>query len=327
MSSTPTSLPTVDLTRLDFQRAEGIVRRFFPPTPTLEARRLSRLLGADIHLKLDCFTPIRTFKLRGALVKMQSLEDIRSEAPVVTASAGNHGLAVARAARLYGRKATVVVPQAANPQKVEAISHEGATVVHHGVDYQAAFEHCLALAHATGAAVVHAYDDPDIISGQGTLGLELPACDQFLCGIGGGGLIAGVATTLKTLRAGDCPGVQVIGVQPEGADSMAQSLESGRITALTQVKTMADGLGARHPGPWTFELAQRYVDRVLRVSDAALLEAMRVLLREERIVAEPAGVAGLAALLQNPALAKGKVVIGITGANISDEILARVLQD
>lgn len=315
----------MDLNSLPFEPAEHTVRRFFPPTPLLEARRLSQRFGTPVSLKLDCFTPIRTFKLRGALVKMQALADDGAPGAVVTASAGNHGLAVARAARLFGRAATVVVPMGANPQKVEAIQAEGATVIHHGVDYQAAFEHCQALAHARGDTVVHAYDDPHIIAGQGTLGLELPTCDTFLCGIGGGGLIAGVATVLKTVRAAQHPGVRVIGVQPEGADSMARSMEQRRIVSLEQVKTIADGLGARHPGPLTFELTQRHVDQVVRVSDDALMEALRVLLLEERVVAEPAGVAGLAALMQQPSLAKGHVIIGITGGNISDGILARVM--
>jgi threonine dehydratase len=303
------------------EQAEPIVRRFFPPTPLLEARRLSRRFGVPIHLKLDCFTPIRTFKLRGALVKMHALEAAGVTGAVVTASAGNHGLAVARAARLFGRRATVVVPQGANPQKVEAIAAEGAEVIHDGIDYQAAFDHCQQLAAERGGTVVHAYDDPHIIAGQGTLGLELEPCDTFLCGIGGGGLISGVATALKARF----PSVRVIGVQPEGADSMARSLEAGGIVGIDQARTLADGLGARRPGVLTWELTRRYVERVVRVPDEALVEAMRILLREERIVAEPAGSAGLAALLQTPALAVGRVVVAVTGANISDEVLARVM--
>lgn len=301
--------------------AEQIVRRFFPPTPLLHARRLSARLGCSLDLKLDCFTPVRTFKLRGALVKMQALQENGAPGGVVTASAGNHGLAVARAARLFGRPALVVVPEGANPQKAEAIAAEGARVLHHGADYQAAYERSVEIAQAEGWNHIHAYDDPAVIAGQGTLGLELPECDTFLCGIGGGGLIAGVATALKARS----PGVRVIGVQPEGADSMARSLEAGRITGIDRVQTIADGLGARRPGELTFDLARRHVDRVVRVSDADLIDAMGLLLREERIVAEPAGIAGLAALLKYPDLASGRVTVGITGANIADEVLARIM--
>ncbi len=314
-------MQTLDLPR--FLQAERVVRRFFPPTPELSARRLSSRLGIALSLKLDCFTPIRTFKLRGALVKLEALEAEGPIGGVVTASAGNHGLAVARAARLFGHPATVVVPEGANPQKVDAIVAEGAEVLVHGVDYQEAYERSLELADARGWANVHAYDDPHIIAGQGTLGLELEACDTFLCGIGGGGLISGVAAVLKARF----PGVRVIGVQSEGADSMVRSLEAGQPVTLEQVRTIADGLGARRPGVWTLEMTRRYVDEVVRVPDEAILEAMRLLLREERLVAEPAGVAGLAALLVRPELGQGRTTLAITGGNISDELLARTLRD
>lgn len=309
----------MDLERI--RAAEQVVRRFFPPTPYLYARRLSNRLGFPVHLKLDCFTPIRTFKLRGALVKLQALQDAGVSGGVVTASAGNHGLAVARAARLFGRPALVAVPETANPQKVEAIAAEGAEVIHHGVDYQAAYEESLRIGVERGWTHVHAYDDLDIIAGQGTLGMELEECDAFLCGIGGGGLIAGAAAALKARF----PGVRIIGVQPDGADSMARSLEAGQVTAVEKVQTIADGLGARFPGQHTFAMTTQYVDQVVRVSDQDLLEALRLLLREERVVAEPAGVAGLAALLRYPGLATGRVTVGITGGNVSDEVLARIM--
>jgi cysteine synthase len=182
---------------MEFQSALQVVRKFFPPTPVITAPRLSQTLGTSVQLKLECFTPIRTFKLRGALVKLQTLADQGVQGGVVTASAGNHGLAVARAARLYGRPATICVPDGANPQKIALIEAEGAKVVEHGLDYQAAFENCLRIGQEEGLALVHAYDDPAVIAGQGTIALELLKADlefdTVLMGVGGGGLVSGVA--------------------------------------------------------------------------------------------------------------------------------------
>ncbi|MFZ5818145.1 MAG: threonine ammonia-lyase [Bacillota bacterium] len=306
--------------------AEAVVRRFFPPTPLIFAPRLSERFGTEVWLKLDCFTPIRTFKLRGALNKLQALVDGGMAGGVVTASAGNHGLAVARAARLYQRPATVVVPEGANPQKVALIATEGARVVHHGRDYQAAFERCLAIGQAEGLTLVHAYDDPAVIAGQATIGLELAAAgvefDTVLMGIGGGGLISGVAAGLKLLK----PGVRVLGVQPEGADSMIRSVRAGRIVELERVDTIADGLGARKPGEHTLAMTQQYVDELRPIGDADLWAAMRLLLQAERIVAEPAGAAGTAALLRYGAEGLGRVVVLVSGANIADAVLERVMQ-
>jgi threonine dehydratase len=302
------------------QRAEPIVRRYFPPTPMLEARRLTKIFSREVRLKLDCFTPIRAFKLRGALVKMDALQKAGAEGGVVTASAGNHGLAVAWAARAFGRPALVVVPENANPQKVEAIESEGAEVIRHGLDYQSAADRSAQIAQDKKWHFVHAYDDSDIITGQGTLGLEIDASDLVLAGIGGGGLIAGLSIALKARF----PAIKVVGVQPRGADSMARSIEENRIATLSRVDTIADGLGARRPGELTFDVVRKNVDRVLRVSDEDLVKAVELLMREERIIAEPAGVAGLAGLMRYPELAEPRVTLIISGANISDELLFRV---
>lgn len=309
----------------DFRQAESVVRRYFPATPLIGAPRLSDRLGIPVHLKLECFTPIRTFKLRGALVKVQSLVESGDCKGVVTASAGNHGLAVARAARLFGLPAVICVPDGANPQKVALIAAEGARVMEAGRDYQAAFEHCLQIGRQEGLSLVHAYDDPSVIAGQGTVGLELADSglefDTVITGIGGGGLISGLAATIKALR----PHVRVVGVQPEGADSMIRSLAAGRIVELEQVATIADGLGARKPGEHTLAYTQQFVDHLLPVSDDDLWAAMRVLLHEERVVAEPAGAAGTAALLRHDAAGWGRTVVLVSGANVADAVFSRIL--
>lgn len=302
-----------------FQAAEAVMRRCFPPTPLLFAPRLSRRLGTEVWLKLESCTPIRTFKLRGALNKLEALEREGVSGGVVTASAGNHGLAVARAARLFGRPAVVVVPENANPQKLSLIAAEGARVVKHGHDYQAAFEESLLIGRDEGLTHIHAYDDPVVIAGQGSIGVELLESgvefDTVLAGVGGGGLISGLAALLKNAR----PGVRAIGVQPAGASSMVRSLAAGRVVAVERVETIADGLAARKPGEHTLALTRRYVDAVRIVSDEQIMAAMRLLLHEERLVAEPAGAAGLAALLDGGAADLGRVVVVVTGANIADE--------
>lgn len=183
----------------------------------------------------------------------------------------------------------------------------------------------MAIGEAEGLTLVHAYDDPAVIAGQGTIALELAAAnvpfDTVLMGVGGGGLISGVATALKALR----PEVRVIGVQPEGADSMIRSVAAGQVVELEQVQTIADGLGARKPGEHTLALTKQHVDELCPVSDDDLWHAMRTLLRDERIVAEPAGAAGTAMLLRRGAQGLGRVLVVVTGANIADSVLEKVL--
>jgi threonine dehydratase len=306
------------------QEAEQVIRRFFPPTPLLFAPRLSAHLRSEVYLKLESVTPIRTFKIRGALNKINALVLAGLRGGVIAASAGNHGLAVAHASRLFGIPAVICVPETANPQKVALIAAEGARVVQHGHDYQAAFEESLRIGAIEGLTTVHAYDDPDVIAGQGTIGLELADhnFDTVLMGVGGGGLIAGVAATLKALK----PHVRVIGLQLEGADSMVRSLAAGQVTTLANVSTIADGLGARKPSDLTLSLTHQHVDEVRTLADADLWPAMRFLLHEERIVAEPAGAIGTAALLKQGAKGLGRIVVVVSGANIADSFMQEILR-
>jgi len=307
----------------DLEPAEAIVRPFFPPTPILYAHRLSRRLGKEIWIKLESATPIRTFKIRGALVKLASLRG--KTKGVITASAGNHGLAVAWAARAFGVPATVVMPERANPQKAEAIVGVGARTIFFGDDYQAALEHSVAIAESAGLTSVHAYDDPWIIAGQGTLARELPQSDTWVAGIGGGGLVAGLAvgaTTVPGREATVRAKARVIGVEPNGADAMHRSIAANKVVELEKVDTLADGLAARRPSALTLRLIQAANVEVVRVDDQAILGAMRVLLEDERLIAEPAGAAALAAIIAQPERAQGKTIVVLSGANISDAHLA-----
>lgn len=307
------------------QEAEGVVRQYFAPTPLLFAPGLSALAGRDVFMKLENTTPLRTFKIRGALNKLAALDRAGVKGGVTTASAGNHGMSVAYAAAAFGRPATIFVPEDANPQKVATIKRCGGRVVIGGVDYQAAYERCLEHAAEHGLTVVHAFDDPAVIAGQGTVGLELtrqlPQVGvagpvAVFAGIGGGGLIAGIGAALGLLRPDDA----VIGVCPAGADALARSVEAGELIELERVDTFADGLSARRPGSHTLALAQKHVREFVRVSDEEIWAAMALLLRLEGIVAEPAGAAAVAALLRQPAAGDPAVVV-VSGANIADAVL------
>lgn len=307
------------LGRHDIDAARTVVRAHFPPTPLILAPRLSEALGCEVWLKLDTVTPIRTFKIRGALVKMHALELEGHQGGVVTASAGNHGLAVAWAARAHRRLAVVCLPEQANPQKVALIQAQGAEIQRRGSDFQDAYQLAKQLEAERGLAMVHPYDDVPVIAGQATLGQEVLdaglECDAILVGVGGGGLIAGIAEAVAVSRRS----IKVYGAQPRGADSMVRSLERGEPAALEKVSTIADGLNARTAGTIAFPIIRDHTAGVTRVTDEELLAAGRLLLDRERMIAEPAGLAGLALLMamgeQNR---PRRPVVVLSGANISD---------
>jgi threonine dehydratase len=311
----------------DVERAAEALRPFLSPTPLQYSRAFTDKARCHVHIKVESIQPIRAFKLRGALNKLSRMTDGQRAAGVITASAGNHGMGVAYAAATFRAPATVYVPETANAFKVEAIRRLGARVVSAGRNYNGAYLEALTAQQATGATFVHAYDDPEVIAGQGTIGLELlhdlRDFDTVLIPVGGGGLIGGIALYVKAKK----PGVRVIGVEPTGADAMFRSLEAGAIVTLDRVATIADGLAASAPGRATFELAQRYVDSIVRVEDAEMLRAIRLLFEWEHLLAEPAGAAAMAALLYHHRPAPNeRVVVILSGANVTDEMLLRALR-
>jgi len=248
-------------------------------------------------------------------------------AGVITASAGNHGLGVAYAAATFATPATVYVPEGANPLKVEAIRRLGASVVPAGRNYSEANLEALAAQKETGATFVHAYDDPQVVAGQGTIGLEILAgledVDTVLVPIGGGGLIGGIALYIKETK----PATRVVGVEPAGADAMYRSINAGHIVTLDRVNTIADGLAASAPSALTLDLSRRYVDEILVVQETEMLRAIRLLFQWEHLLAEPAGAAALAALLYHHRAAPNeKVVVVLSGANVTEEVLLRALK-
>ena len=303
------------------------IRNFVARTPTYHSVVFSQRTGAEVYLKLECFQPVGVFKIRGAVNKICSLSPSELKKGLVTSSSGNHGVAVAYAAKIYGAKAVVVVPENAVKEKVEAIETYGAEVVKYGKDYDEAYSKALEIQKKTGITFVHPFNDSFVIAGQGTVGLELledvPDLDTIIVPIGGGGLISGISVAAKTLN----PNIRIVGVQPEGAPAVYRSWKAGKIVEVDSVNTVADGLAARKPLDLTFRIIKKYVDDILLVTEQEIGEAVLALLHEAHILAEPSGAASSAALLfKYHPKPKEKVVVIVSGANISIDYLASLLR-
>ena len=259
------------------------------------APALSRRLGNSVLLKREDQQSVFSFKLRGAYNKMAHLTAAERARGVIAASAGNHAQGVALAAQTLGCAATIVVPVTTPHIKIAAVEARGAKVVLHGDSYSDAYAHALALQKRSHAVFVHPYDDPDVIAGQGTIGMEiLRQCqgpiDAIFVAIGGGGLASGIAAYVKRVR----PEVKVIGVQPEDSDAMARSIAAGRRVKLAHVGLFADGVAVKQVGKETFRLVRRYVDEIVRVDTDAICAALKDVFEDTRSVLEPAGALAIA---------------------------------
>jgi threonine dehydratase len=308
-----------------FQAAYRAVRRVFPPTPLVESVSLSQMLGRPVWLKLETVTPIRAFKVRGALAKAAELEAKGRLGGLVTASAGNHGLAVAFVGRRVGRPVTVFVPAQANPVKVAAIRALGATIVPGGKTYAELAAAAIPYAERSGGVWIHPFDDPTVIAGQGTVGLEiaeaLPDVAQVVVPIGGGGLASGIALALRHFA----PAARLVGVQMAGADAMIRSVAAGEVVTLERVETAADGLAPGTVSRRTLAIVGTHAEHLVRLDDRQLFTAMRFMLERERVLAEPSGAAAVAALLAAQVEGTGPVVAVVTGANVTMAHLQQVL--
>ncbi len=309
------------------ERAAADLRPHLRPTPLQYSRAFTAKAGCHVHLKLEAMQPTRAFKVRGALTKLIRMHPEERASGLITASAGNHGQGVAYAAQVFGVPATVYVPETANQLKVEAIRRLGGRVIQVGRNYNDAFGEASRAQAASGATLVHAFDDPDVIAGQGTIGVELldelPEFDTAIIPVGGGGLIGGISLYLKALR----PAIKVVGVEPAGADGMTKSLAVGHVVTVDAVRTMADGLAASAPGRLTLAIAQRCVDQMITVEESEMLRAIRLFFEWEHLLAEPAGAAALAALLYRYSPAPGeRVVVLLSGANVTDDVMVRALK-
>lgn len=281
-------------------------------------------------LKLECFQPVRSFKIRGASNKILSIkESERKERGVITASSGNHGLAVAYVANKLGNKATIVLPETVISDKLKMIQSLGARTILFGTQQDERAKKANEIASKEGQIMIQPFNDREIVEGQGTCGLEitedLPEIEKIFVPIGGGGLVSGVAAAIKLNE--ETSRIQIIGVQPEGSPSMYESLRKGELSSILQSKTVADGLSVRRPGDITFSLVKRFVDEIVLVNDEEILAATRRLLRKEHVLAEPSGAAALAGLLKSR---EGKTelppsVAIVSGGNISKEVLSKLL--
>ena len=295
-------------------------------TPMYYSPALSKATDANVYLKLECYQPIRVFKVRGAANKILQLSLEERKRGLVAASSGNHGLAVSYLAKLTESRATIVVPTTAVEEKVKAIEEYGATVVKEGLFHDERFAKALEIQKATGAVLIPPFDDPDIIAGQGTIGLEihesLPDVDAVIVPIGGGGLISGIAAAIKSLN----PNVQVFGVEPERASSMYESVKNGKITHLSDTTSLADGLATREPGKLTFECVKQYVNKILLVSESQIERAVFTTMKECHLVIEPSAAAAVAALLEKLHPEKNaKIVVVVSGGNVSLKLLQTIL--
>jgi len=264
-------------------------------SPLELAPALSRRLGNRILLKREDQQPVFSFKLRGAYNKMAHLTPAERARGVIAASAGNHAQGVALAAQKLGCAATIVVPVTTPHIKIAAVEARGAKVVLFGDSYSDAYAHALALQKRSGAVFVHPYDDPDVIAGQGTIGMEIlrqhqGPLDAIFVAIGGGGLVSGIAAYVKRVR----PEVQVIGVQPEDSDAMARSIDAGRRVKLAHVGLFADGVAVKQVGKETFRLVRQYVDDIIRVDTDAICAALKDVFEDTRSILEPAGALAIA---------------------------------
>jgi threonine dehydratase len=319
------------LTLADIEQAQSRITGRVRRTPLSESAALSRRAGCQVHLKLENLQFTGSFKERGAANRLLLLTEAERRRGVITASAGNHAQAVALHASRLGVVATVVMPEGTPLVKVQATESHGARVILHGSGYDEAAEHAAELARQSGAVYVHPFDDLAVMAGQGTIGLELleqlEHFDAVIVPVGGGGLIAGIATVLRA----KAPGVRVIGVESRTFPGMRRALESEAPssfspTALPGGKTIADGIAVRRVGQLTRAVVRACVDEIVLVDEEEIAEAILLLLERERSVAEGAGAAGLAALLNRElALADKRVVVVISGGNIDVNLMSRVI--
>ena len=299
-------------------------------TPLDVADRLSARMGNTVLLKREDLQPIFSFKLRGAYNRIVQLSDAERARGVICASAGNHAQGVAYAAKRLGIPSVIVMPRTTPAIKVAAVRALGGEVVLEGDDYPAASAHCDAIVPSTGAVFIHPFDDPFVIAGQGTIGDEIVRqssnhLDAVFVPVGGGGLIAGIASYIKAVM----PDVRVIGVEPFESDALYQSLRAGRRVTLDRVGIFVDGVSVRTVGERTFELAQRTVDEVIRVSNDAVCAAIQEIFEDTRSVMEPAGalaVAGLRAYVEREGIRDQRLAAVLSGANMNFDRLRFVAE-
>jgi len=319
--------PSLSVTLEDVRAAQDLLSGVVRPTPLEYSRALADRVGAEVYLKCENLQRAGSFKIRGAYTRMARLSDEEKARGVVAASAGNHAQGVALAAQLLGIKAKVYMPHGAPMPKLVATKAYGATIEQVGTT----IDECLVKAReweaSTGAVLIHPFDHPDIVAGQGTCGLEIiqecPDVKTIVVSAGGGGLLAGIATAVKALK----PDVRIIGVQAEQAAAYPLSLAAGKPVAFENMQTMADGIAVGMPGDVPYALVRELVDDMETVSEEALSRALLFLLERAKLVVEPAGAAAVAHLLTTAGRhVDGPVVAVLSGGNIDPLLLLRIIR-
>ena len=303
------------------QTQDSVIRK----TSLVFSDTFTQLTGSKVYLKNEFEQKTGSFKLRGAYYKIKTLSEEERKNGIVAASAGNHAQGVAYASALEKIKCTIVMPKNASPAKVAATKGYGATVVLEGKNYEESWAKAQEIAKTTGATIIHAFDDPQIIAAQGVIGLEiieqLPDVDEIYVPIGGGGLASGVLTAVKSKN----PNVKIIGVQSKSFPSMKNSLDSGSVQTIDGGFTVADGISVKTPGRQTFEIIKSMIDEIVLVDDDEIINAMFLLMERSKSVVEPAGAAGLAYLISKKPSPGKKVVPILCGGNIDMYLLGQIV--
>jgi threonine dehydratase len=319
-------MPTIE----DIVNAQKLLAGTVRKTPLQTSRTFSGLARTNLFLKLECLQVTGSFKVRGAFVKISRLSDKQAGYGVIAASAGNHAQGVAYAAMIKKIPCTIVMPETASPAKVAATRSYGAKVIRRGANYDDAWEATQEIAKAEGKTIIHAFDDPDIIAGQGTIGLELvedlPDVDRIYLPVGGGGLAAGVAIAVKSRK----PDVKIIGVESKAFPAMKESLAKGSLQCTKRGYSIADGIAVKQPGELTREILSRYIEDIVLIDDTSIVKTMFLMMERAKLVAEPAGAASLAYLLSNGGSSyrgssKDKVATIISGGNVDMYLLGQVV--
>ena len=314
------------LTRPDLSRIRARLNRHIHETPLWHSRTMSRLSGFNVYLKAELLQKTGSYKPRGMLWAVMSLSDQQRARGVITFSAGNAAQGLAYAGGLLGVKVIVTMPEAASPTKAQAAREYGAEVILHGTAREC-LERCREIAADRGLTFVSAYDDISLMQGHATLGMEVleqcPGAQAIVLGVGGGGMLGGMALALEACSSA----ATLIGVEPEGAPAMYRSFESGRAVTLESVNTIADGLAAPGAGIQCFEVARKRTEKIVLVSDAEIVTAMKLLMERCKLFAEPAGAAALAGVMSGRLglLPDSNVVVVISGGNLDLQRLKNLL--
>lgn len=316
----------MDISLKDIQEARNRLKNIAYKTGLVHNTTFSEMTGNYVYLKTENLQKTGSFKVRGAFNKISHLPEEQRQYGVIASSAGNHAQGVAMAATAYGIKSTIVMPKHAPLSKIAATKNYGAKVVLHGEVFDEAYEKAKELQEQTGAIFVHAFDDREIIAGQGTIGLEiledLPDTDIIVVPIGGGGLISGIAIAAKNIK----PTVKIVGVQTKNLPSMAKAISQNRITKVEGPPTIADGIAVKSPGQLTFKIVQQYVDDIVTVDEDEIANAILLLLERAKVVSEGAGAASVAALLNRMDNVRDKKIVAlISGGNIDVNMLSRII--